>query len=118
MDQLKRQVHEYMARTRTTTDIHFLDPERPYSGQPHTVQGERGNAQVSGMTIRDIYDCYIVACHEASGLSPEHWGKTVWDLPFGDMDPVAIGQALAVNLEKRMGIFPNIPEVSREELSW
>lgn len=33
--------------------------DRPYSGQRHTCLGQRGQQEVSGVTMRDIYDCFV-----------------------------------------------------------
>ncbi|MFA5396271.1 MAG: hypothetical protein WC346_09720 [Methanogenium sp.] len=41
--------------------------DRPYHGQPHTFQGEYGKTVVSGLTIRDICDCFAKGLLEASG---------------------------------------------------
>ncbi|HKU53138.1 MAG TPA: hypothetical protein VJQ25_11760 [Nitrospira sp.] len=86
-----------------------LDRDRPYDGQIHTDQGERGKTLVEGLTMRDILDCYVRACFDASGLMPEEWPATIHELPWQDMDPVAIGQNLTCWIERYMGIFPNIP---------
>ncbi len=40
---------------------------RPYDGQPHTDLGERGKQVVSGITMRDIRDCFIRAVALSSG---------------------------------------------------
>ena len=83
--------------------------DRPYDGQPHTDTGERGKQQIEGLTMRDIRDCFVLACFESSGLTPEQWPGTVYGLPWNNMDPIAISQNLTCNIEKRMGIYPNIP---------
>jgi hypothetical protein len=33
--------------------------DRPYDGQPQTGQGERGKTLVTGLTMRDISDCFV-----------------------------------------------------------
>ena len=33
-----------------------LDRDRPYDGQIHTDEGERGRQEVSGVTMRDLVD--------------------------------------------------------------
>lgn len=86
-----------------------LDPKRPYDGQPHTDAGERGKTLVEGLTMRDIADCYIVGCFHASGLSPDQYPETVFELPWGEMDPIAVSQNMLCEVERRMGIFPNVP---------
>ncbi len=42
------------------------DRERPYDGQSHTDQGERGKTLVEGLTMRDIQDCLIMAMLESA----------------------------------------------------
>lgn len=86
-----------------------LDPSRPYDGQPHTDLGDRGRTEVKGITFRDLRDCFIRACYESSGLPIEEWPGTVYDLPWHDMDIIAVAQNLSCNVEKAMGIYPNVP---------
>jgi hypothetical protein len=124
------------------------DRERPYNGQSHTDQGERGKTLVEGLTMRDIQDCLIKAMLE-SGTSNRYlnkdfskcwnWGidpptptqflldrqndpdfistkveigtwrpQDVYKLNWDNIDPIAIAQNLTCNIEKMMGIFPNI----------
>lgn len=90
--------------------VAHLDRDRPYDGQMHTDMGERGKTLVEGLTMRDIRDCYIRACYDASGLSPEEWPGSVHDLPWDDMDPIAVVQNLNCWIEKYMGIYPNVPQ--------
>lgn len=42
------------------------DRERPYNGQPWTMHGIRGSQLVTGLTLRDIYDCLIKAMIRSS----------------------------------------------------
>lgn len=86
-----------------------LDPTRPYDGQPHTDQGERGRQQVHGLTMRDLRDCFVRACYESSGLAIEEWPGTVHELP--ELDLIAVAQNLGCNVEKAMGIYPNVPRL-------
>ena len=86
-----------------------LDADRPYDGQPHTDLGERGSTEVKGVTFRDLRDCFVRACYESSGLPIEEWPGSVYDLP--DLDLIAVAQNLACNVEKRMGIYPNLPHM-------
>lgn len=37
------------------------DRERPYNGQAHTDEGERGKQMVSGLSMRDLKDCLVKA---------------------------------------------------------
>ena len=87
-----------------------LDRERPYDGQPWTAHGERGKTLVHGVTQRDIRDCFIRACFDSSGLAPGDYPKSVHDLDWNDISPIAVAQNLLCWIEKYMGDFPNIPE--------
>lgn len=84
--------------------------ERPYSGQPWTTQGERGKTTVEGLTMRDIQDCFIRACYLSSGLSARDYPLSIYNLPWEHIDMMAIAQNLTCEIEKCMGIFPNVPE--------
>lgn len=86
-----------------------LDPSRPYDGQPHTDTGERGKTEIKGITFRDLRDCFVRACYESSGLPIEEWPGSVYNLPWPDMDIIAVSQNLTCNVEKAMGIYPNVP---------
>lgn len=88
-----------------------LDPTRPYDGQPHTDHGERGRTEIKGITFRDLRDCFIRACYESSGLPMEQWPGDVYGLPWDDMDIIAVAQNLSCNVEKAMGIYPNVPRL-------
>lgn len=88
-----------------------IDPSRPYDGQPHTDHGARGQTEVRGITFRDLRDCFIRACYQSSGLPIEQWPGTVYDLPWTDMDIIAVAQNLSCNVEKAMGIYPNVPRI-------
>jgi len=71
--------------------------ERPYIGQPHTLHGIRGKTQVRNITMRDIADC--IARGLVQSLRPED----KWDF-----DEHAMIQNALINIEKMMGIYPNI----------
>lgn len=88
-----------------------LDRDRPYDGQPHTDHGTRGATKVEGLTYRDVRDCFIRACYDASGLAPKDWPGSVHDLPWGDMDMIAVQQNMSVWMEKYQGIYPNVPRL-------
>jgi len=88
-----------------------LDPTRPYDGQPHTDYGERGTQEVSGITMRDLKDAFFRACFESSGLEIKDWPGSIYDLPWRDMDIIAVSQNLTCNVEKMMGIYPNVPRL-------
>lgn len=104
---------------------HGLDPQRPFTGQPHTDQGERGKTMVTGLTFRDVCDCFVVGWLMASGRSSlaesgtasyndvyEPGINTNTGEPDHDIDPLAVMQNMSCEMERRMGIFPNVPPLS------
>ena len=103
--------------------------ERPYEGQPHTDHGERGKTEIRGITFRDLRDCFVRACCLSAGggisadgdrlyeeaVKGEHAilsENDIFALPWDDMDPVAVGQNLSCEIEKLMGIYPNVPSLT------
>lgn len=108
------------------TDI-LTHPDRPFTGQPHTDQGERGKTEVKGIRFRDLADCVVralVDCNvsrlidEDAKLGWELHGRAedgtlnyndVFKLPIEGMDPLALVQTVCCQVEKAMGIFPNLP---------
>lgn len=115
-----------------------MDPNRPYNGQSHTHHGVRGQAEVKGLTMRDIRDCFIRAfiishsyyvydeikrectlirqepnatlIDEANkGIHAKINDNDIYNL-VGDIDPIAVSQNLTCEIEKMMGIFPNLPK--------
>lgn len=90
--------------------VQTLFRDRAYDGQPWTADGERGRTEVKGITMRDVRDCYIRGCYESSGLPREQWPKSIYELPWDDMDPMAVSQNILCEIEKMMGIFPNVPK--------
>jgi hypothetical protein len=91
-----------------TTFPKVEDRERPYDGQPHTDTGARGRTMVRGITFRDLRDCFMRACFLASGLGEDEWPRSVYDLPWDHMDIIAVQQNMACEVERLMGIFPNV----------
>ncbi len=98
-------------------------PDRPFTGQPHTDQGERGKTMVVGLTMRDICDCFIHGiCLASYGISPPGVYERAtagdgtlnyndvygWDLD--QLDPLAVMQNMTCEIERRMGIYPNVPK--------
>jgi hypothetical protein len=72
------------------------DRNRPYLGQSHTADGERGKTSVEGLTMRDVSDCI-------------RRGIALATSKYGGLDPVAAAQNTCCEIEKMMGIFPNLP---------
>lgn len=107
---------------------------RPYNGQPHTDTGLRGATEVKGVTLRDLRDCFIRAFFLASHHIHPHLydeadkgdGAALcesdlfgWDL--NQIDPVAVLQNFTCEVERIMGIFPNIPpltEAAPDQATW
>lgn len=93
--------------------------DRAYDGQPHTDQGERGMTFVEGLTMRDVADCFNRAFALASGENnPAAYDKAdkgelvdLYSLHLEDTDPGAIIQNAMCEIERMMGIFPNVPEL-------
>jgi hypothetical protein len=101
-----------------------MDHDRPYDGQPHTDSGGRGKQEVKGITMRDVQDCLIraiVVCLDPSSEVGKDLrrkledGSLIWDNIYeADLnwcDPIAIGQNLTCEIEKIMGIYPNVPDL-------
>ena len=92
-----------------------MDRNRPYDGQEHTDSGERGKEEVKGLTMRDIADCIVMGLLAVGGVKRE---CPIWDDVYGleldDIDPIAVVQNAMCNVEKMMGIFPNIPKLKGE----
>jgi len=109
---------------------HNMKRDRPYDGQPHTSTGKRGATEIKGITFRDLRDCFIRAVLLSTG------GQTIDGvnmLPFYEearkgenavlcendlygfnldkLDPIAVCQNLCCEIEKIMGIFPNVPDL-------
>ena len=102
---------------------HNMRRDRPYNGQPHTSTGARGATEIRGVTFRDLRDCFIRAVLLSSsgiskpGLYEEACKGEVATLCENDiygfnldkLDPMAIAQNLCCEVERIMGIFPNVP---------
>lgn len=116
---------------------HNMSRDRPYNGQPHTDKGIRGATLITGVTMRDLRDCFI----RAFILSHEHYKSGTLELMQpnatlqdesdkgvlatlcendlytlqGDIDPMAVAQNLTCEIEKIMGIFPNVPSFTLKD---
>lgn len=149
------QLNFEMWSTQSSSDTRN-DRNRPYDGQSHTDDGVRGQQIVSGLTMRDIKDCLIMAMIESApcdkmmeeGEFMKCWdfsecksgGKAkptqylldhidepdyimhkvelgiwrpqdIYKINWGDIVPLAIVKNLTCNIEKMMGIFPNVTEL-------
>ena len=113
---------------------HNMQRDRPYNGQPHTDSGIRGATEIKGITFRDLRDCFIRAFilsheHYKSGTMEEIQPNAalrdeagngeaaalcendVYAL-VGGIDPIAVVQNLTCEIEKIMGIYPNVPALA------
>jgi hypothetical protein len=104
-------------------DDHNMRRSRPYDGQPWTDAGIRGKTEVKGITFRDLQDCFLrsifLASSDQNHAAYEEACKgeeaiVTWNdayaLDFNKIDIRAIAQNLSCEIEKVMGIFPNIPK--------
>lgn len=109
---------------------HNMRRDRPYNGKPHTHTGQRGKTEIKGITFRDLRDCFIRAILLSTGAETIS-GKDMrplyeeackgedavlcendlygWDL--NQLDPIAVAQNLSCEVERIMGIFPNVPKL-------
>lgn len=109
---------------------HNMQRDRPYNGQPHTDTGIRGATEVKGVTFRDLRDCYIRARCLAMGANcPENMPyyneaekgvnaalceNDLYKLK-GDADEMAVFQNFSCEVEKLMGIYPNVPRLQPKD---
>jgi len=123
---------EFMLKTDDSSSDYENSRERPYNGQPWTVNGIRGKQEVKGLTMRDIKDCLIQAMlvcapndnlsdkvfeisdDPAIGKGTKYAAKGTWrtqdvyKINFNNVDPIAIAQNLVCFIESYMGIYPNV----------
>lgn len=97
------------------------DPDRPFTGQCHTDQGERGKTEVKGIRFRDLADCIIKAFIDSAGFTLDNYDEMrqrandgtlnyndVDELDLSQMDPIALLQNICYRVEKAMDIYPNL----------
>lgn len=107
---------------------HNMRRDRPYSGQPHTDTGQRGATEIRGVTFRDLRDCFIRAVFlSAHHVKPAQYEEACkgenavlcendlygWDL--NQLDPIAVAQNLSCEVERAMGIYPNVPGLKSKD---
>jgi intracellular sulfur oxidation DsrE/DsrF family protein len=116
---------------------HNMRRDRPYSGQPHTDAGDRGKQEIRGVTMRDVRDCFIRAVLLSTGgsffseekdLSAKMQAlyeqaqkgenavlceNDLYGFNLDKLDPIAIVQNLTCEIERVMGIYPNVPQLER-----
>jgi len=96
------------------------DRNRPYDGQPHTDNGIRGATKIKGLSFRDITDCFVRGFLLSNGVDqPDLYERVendswlhsdLYKLHLENIDPGAACQNMCCEIEKMMGIFPNIPK--------
>lgn len=109
---------------------HNMRRDRPYSGQPHTDTGTRGATEIKGITFRDLRDCFIRAVLLSTGaevidgvnMRPRYeeadkgenaalCENDLYGFNLDRLDPMAICKNLCCEVERLMGIYPNVPEL-------
>lgn len=94
-----------------------LDRDRPYDGQAHTDGGVRGKTLVEGLTMRDVADCVVRSFLICAGMKrecPIH--DDLYSIPdLNELDPGAVVSCVTNEIEKMMGIYPNIPRPETED---
>lgn len=99
-----------------------MQRDRPYTGQPQTSTGERGKTEIKGVTFRDLRDCFIRAYCLSDGIDhPDLYEQATRGenallcendiYKLGDVDPMAVFQNLSLEIERLMGIYPNVPKL-------
>lgn len=96
--------------------------DRPFVGQPHTDCGTRGATRIEGVTFRDLRDAFIrAACLASHHLNPALYDEAdkgehaalcendLYSLDWSKIDPGAVSRNLSCEIERLMGIFPNVP---------
>lgn len=115
MDKLKNLTNE-IERLNPSDLLTTLDRNRPYDGQSWTSEGIRGKTEIKGITFRDLKDCFIRACYDCSILEPKDYPRTIFELDWEQIDPLALEQNLSCWIERYMGIFPNIPKTKSDDI--
>jgi len=106
---------------------HTTDLNRPFTGQPQTENGERGKTEIKGIRFRDLADCLVRAFVNAAALDLKDEKLTqelyrrakdgtlnyndLYKLDLSKMDPMSLIQNVNCEVEKMMGIFPNVPKL-------
>jgi hypothetical protein len=101
----------------------YLYRNRPYKGQMHTDLGERGRTEIKGISFRDLHDAFILAAFEAGNdqLTEEQYENVkknkvtesdIYNLDLNKIDAMAWQQNMSIRIEKMMGIYPNVPQLT------
>ena len=124
-----------MSRHRDGVDLHYgRDDFADQSKLVRTLSRERGKDMASdykpeqrfaerrGITFRDLRDCYVravllsahhlvPALYEEATKGPDAvlCENDLYGFDLDELDPIAIVQNMCCEIEKIMGIFPNVP---------
>jgi len=107
-----------------------MDRDREFVGAFNTFWGERGKTFVHGLKIRDLCDCIVRSIFLCSHKSITDSGNKylqnlcesaekgeysdmikpsdLYTIELDALDPVAVIQTVMCEIEKMMGIYPNI----------
>ena len=124
-----KQINQAIDSMFPTDILDTLDPSRPYNGQSWTDEGLRGKQEISGITMRDIRDCFIRACYQCDPMTKEEertyvltgkrthkYPNSVYKLNWDGIDIMAVCQNMLCWIERYMGIFPNINKISDKQI--
>jgi hypothetical protein len=115
---------------------HNMRRDRPYNGQVHTATGARGATEIRGVTFRDLRDCFVRAVLLSTGgevidgvnMRPRYeeackgqdavlCENDLYGFNLDKLDVMAISQNLSCEIERAMGIYPNVPGLTYDGLN-
>lgn len=90
--------------------------------QPQTVGGKRGDYIVSGITMRQLAECFLRGMldggteynkTETENLDYDNLIDLIYEVGWYDsFDPIAIIQCAGCHIEKVLGIYPNCDKLT------
>ena len=88
-----------------------LDPNRPFTGQPNSLAGERGNQLLYNIRMRDIQD--LILKHIAHMCADDRNDNEItiddiYKYDLNDIDPLGLVVEVCCDIERMMGIYPNL----------
>lgn len=93
-----------------------LDPNRPFLGQQHTYTGERGKQVLHTVRMRDVHDLVLKHIAHACGDDRDPDEIILDDLykyDLNQIDPLGLVIELCSDIERMMGIYPNVPDLKK-----
>jgi len=124
--------HKELSEAIEALTDHTTDRNRPFTGQPQTENGERGKTEIKGIRFRDLADCIVRALVNSAALDlkdedfrQELYRRAedrtlnyndLYKLDLSKMDPMALIQSVNCEVEKMMGIFPNVLKLYYDKL--